>query len=132
MAVTKGYKQLIEEAEALVKTYTVEEVQRLVGHDNVTIVDIRDVRELQKLGKVPGAVHAPRGMLEFWVDPDSPYHRDLFAHEDTEYILYCGSGWRSALAAKAMHEMGLTNFAHMGGGFSGWTEANGDVEAKEA
>jgi len=132
MAVTKGYKELIAEAEALVKTYTMQEVQGLAVQDDVTIVDIRDVRELQKLGKIPGAVHAPRGMLEFWVDPDSPYHRDLFAHEDHEYILYCGSGWRSALAAKAMHEMGLTNFAHMGGGFSGWLEADGDIEVKES
>jgi len=89
------------------------------------------VRELQKLGKIPGAIHAPRGMLEFWVDPESPYYRENLADEGKEYILYCGSGWRSALATKAIHDMGLTNYAHMGGGFSGWAEAGGDVEKKE-
>ncbi|MGB0388612.1 MAG: rhodanese-like domain-containing protein [Ardenticatenaceae bacterium] len=128
MAVKKGYKQLVEEAEALIKTYSVEEALAFEGREDIVLVDIRDVRELQKLGKLPGAVHAPRGMLEFWVDPDSPYHREVFAAEEKEYVMYCGSGWRSALAAKAMHEMGLTNFAHIGGGFSGWKEAGGTIE----
>lgn len=128
MAVTKGYKQLIEEAEAVVKTYTVEEAKALVDRDDVVMLDIRDIRELTKMGKVQGATHAPRGMLEFWVDPDSPYYKEELGDESKEYVLYCGSGWRSALAAKAMHDMGLTNYAHMGGGFGGWKEGDGAIE----
>jgi len=64
---------------------------------NVVIVDIRDIRELQRTGTIPGAIHAPRGMIEFWVDPDSPYHKDIFAQEGKSYVFHCASGWRSAL-----------------------------------
>lgn len=131
MAVTKGYKQLIEEAEAVVKTYTVEDAKGFADRDDIVMVDIRDIRELHKMGKVAGATHAPRGMLEFWVDPESPYYRESLADESKEYVLYCGSGWRSALAAKAMYDMGLTNYAHMGGGFSGWSKAEGAIDPVE-
>lgn len=129
--ITKGYKQLIEEAEAEIETLPVEQVQALLDDENTIIVDIRDVRELWKGGKVPGAVHAPRGMLEFWVDPDSPYHRDVFAQDDKQYVLYCGGAWRSAIAARDLKNMGMTNVAHMAGGFGAWQEAQAPIEPVE-
>ena len=89
-------------------------------------VDIRDVRELDKLGTVPGSLHAPRGMLEFWVDPESPYHREAFSCGD-RLVLYCAAGWRSALATKTLQDMGLDKVCHIGGGFSAWVEAGGAV-----
>ena len=102
--ITKGYKQLVDEAEAVIETLSVEAAKNLHGDENVTFVDIRDVREVKREGKVAGALHAPRGMLEFWVDPDSPYHRDVFA-TGNKFVLYCASAWRSALAAKALQEL---------------------------
>ena len=97
---------LVEEAMAQVTTYTVEQARALHGHPGVVFVDIRDVRELEREGVIPGSVHAPRGMLEFWVDPASPYHRDVFA-QDKEYVLFCAAGWRSALATKTLMDMGM-------------------------
>ena len=95
------------------------------------LIDIRDVRELEREGIIPGAFHAPRGMLEFWVDPDSPYHRDVFA-QDKEYVLFCALGWRSALATKSLMDMGLERVAHVEGGFTAWKAAGAPVEAKKA
>ena len=129
MPVTKGIKALVEEAYARVETWTVEDSIARFGDETIQLVDIRDIRELWREGTVPGAVHAPRGMLEFWVDPESPYHREVFATEKT-LVFYCAAGWRSALAGKAMLEMGLTNVAHIDGGFKGWKEAGGPVEDK--
>lgn len=126
--ITKGYKQLVDEAEAVIETLSVEAAKNLHGDENVTFVDIRDVREVKREGKVAGALHAPRGMLEFWVDPDSPYHRDVFA-TGNKFVLYCASAWRSALAAKALQEMGFGPVAHIGGGFTAWKEADGPVDA---
>jgi len=120
---------LVEEAMAQVTTYTVEQARALHGHPGVQFVDIRDVRELEHEGVIPGSVHAPRGMLEFWVDPESPYHRDVFA-QDKEYVLFCAAGWRSALATKTLMDMGLERVAHVGGGFKAWRETGGPVEAK--
>ena len=128
--ITKGYKKLLEEAEAVIETLTVEDAKSLHGGENVTFVDIRDVREVKREGKVSGALHAPRGMLEFWIDPESPYHRDVFA-TGNKFVLYCASGWRSALAAKALQEMGFGPVAHVGGGFTAWKEADGPVDAPE-
>ena len=105
MPITKGYQQLVDEAMAQVKTYTVEQVRARLDDPGTQIVDIRDIRELTS-GTVPGAVHAPRGMLEFWVDPASPYHKPLYADESREFILFCGAGWRSALATKTLQDMG--------------------------
>ncbi len=127
---TKGYRQLVDEAEAEVETLSVEEAHRVLADGSRLIVDIRDVRELSREGKIPGAFHAPRGMLEFWVDPESPYHHAALSEAD-ELLLYCGSGWRSALAASTLQGMGMTNVAHIGGGFSGWVEAGYEVEKKE-
>lgn len=95
------------------------------------IVDIRDVRELEREGTVPGALLAPRGMLEFWVDPASPYHKPVFADESREFILFCGAGWRSALAAKTLQDMGLRNVAHIDGGFAAWKQAGAPVVTLE-
>ncbi|MEI8028961.1 MAG: rhodanese-like domain-containing protein [Comamonadaceae bacterium] len=127
MPITKGYQQLVAEAMAEVKTYSVAEVLARLHDPSVRIVDIRDVRELVD-GTVVGAFHAPRGMLEFWVDPASPYHKPLFADETKEFILFCGAGWRSALAAKALQDMGMTNVAHIDGGYAGWVKAGAPTE----
>ena len=126
----KGYKQLVDEANAVIDTIAVKDALPLVVDDSVSLIDIRDVRELWREGKIPGAVHAPRGMLEFWVDPDSPYHRDVFA-SGKKFVLYCKSGWRSALAAKQLQDMGLTPIAHIDGGFGAWVEAGGPTEKVE-
>ena len=122
MPITKGFRALVDEAMAQVKTYTVDEVKAKLADPKTQIVDIRDVRELGD-GLIVGAFHAPRCMLEFWVDPESPYHKKLFADEGREFILYCGLGWRSALAAKTLKDMGMTNVAHIDGGFSAWKKA---------
>ncbi len=118
---------MVAEANAEIDTLSVSEALALHGQAHVRFVDIRDVRELQKLGKITGAAHAPRGMLEFWADPESPYHRDLFASGD-KLVLYCASAWRSALATKTLQDMGLENVCHLDGGFSAWAELNGPVE----
>ncbi len=130
MPITKGYQQLVAEAMAQVKTYSVTEVQARLHDAAVQIVDIRDIRELAE-GTVLGAYHAPRGMLEFWVDPASPYHKPLFADESREFILFCGAGWRSALAAKALQEMGMSNVAHIEGGYTEWVKQGAPTETLE-
>ena len=129
MPLAKGYQQFLDEALAQVTTLGVAEAQALHGRDDVVFVDVRDVRELENEGVVPGAVHAPRGMLEFWVDPDSPYHREEFAH-DKEYVLFCAAGWRSALATRTLMDMGFGRVAHLHGGFTAWKEAGGPVAPK--
>ncbi len=120
--VTKGVKQLVAEANAEIETVSQDDAKKLLEDDGVVFVDIRDVRELERDGMIPGAFHAPRGMLEFWVDPDSPYYKDVFG-TGKKFILYCASAWRSALATKALKEMGLTPIAHLEGGFSAWKKA---------
>jgi rhodanese-related sulfurtransferase len=127
----KTAKQMVEEAEALIKTYSVDEAKALHGRPDVQFVDVRDVRELEREGVIPGAIHAPRGMLEFWVDPTSPYHRPEFA-QDKEFVLFCALGWRSALSTKTLVEMGLPRVAHIGGGFTAWKESGGPVAEKAA
>lgn len=128
MAITKGVKQLVQEAEAVITTYPLEDALGFSDRDDVVFLDIRDVRELEKVGRVEGAVHAPRGMLEFWFDPESPYFREAFGDEDKTYVLYCASAWRSALATKALQDMGMTNVGHIAGGFTAWKEADGPIE----
>jgi rhodanese-related sulfurtransferase len=130
MTITTGVKALVANAMAQIKTLSLAETQQLVDSDEAVIVDIRDVRELQREGKIKDAVHAPRGMLEFWVDPDSPYHRDVFAQDKT-YVLYCASAWRSALAAQALQEMGMLNVAHIEGGYIAWKAAQLPIETLE-
>lgn len=127
MPITKGYKQLLAEAEAKVVTRSVEECVPLLDDSSMVFVDLRDPRELDREGMVPDALHATRGMLEFWVDPESPYFKPIFADESKHFVLYCGGGWRSALAAETLQDMGMTNVSHVGGGFAAWKSAGAPV-----
>jgi rhodanese-related sulfurtransferase len=128
--ITTGYKALVDAAEREIETLPVEAAIPLVGRDDTVLVDIRDIRELQREGRVPGAFHCPRGMLEFWLDPDSPYHRPVFAQDKT-FVFFCGGGLRSALAAQTAQSMGLKPVAHIQGGFGAWKKAGGPVEMPE-
>ncbi len=128
--IVKGVKELVAEAEAEVESISAADAIALLDDPAVQFVDIRDIRELWRDGAVPGAHHAPRGMLEFWVDPESPYHRELFA-SDKRFIFFCAGGLRSALATQAVQRMGLAPVAHIAGGFAAWTEAGGPTEVKE-
>lgn len=128
--ITKGYRQLVDEANAIVEEIDVEAAKALHGRDDVQFVDIRDIRELEREGRVPGAFHCPRGMLEFWIDPDSPYAKPVF-QEPKRFVFYCASGWRSALAARTAQEMGLDKVSHLGGGFTAWRNSHGPVEMPE-
>lgn len=129
--ITKGIKELCAEAEREIETMTVEQVKAAMNDPNMQIVDIRDVRELWRDGAIPGSIHAPRGMLEFWVDPASPYHRKEFA-SGKKFIFYCAGGMRSALATQTVQRMGLKPVAHLEGGFGAWVKAGGPVEPREA
>lgn len=131
MLITKGCKALVEEARAKIRTIGFDEALRKHGDPNVVFVDIRDVRELERDGMIPGAFHAPRGMLEFWVDPDSPYYKDVFG-SGKEFVFYCASAWRSALATAVVQEMGLAPVCHVDGGFSGWKKNGGPVAQRPA
>ncbi len=114
-------KELVKAAKAEIETLSRDEVWRLAEAGDALVVDIRDPRELEREGRFPGALHAPRGMLEFWFDPASPYHKEEFA-TDKKIILFCAGAWRSALAAKALQDMGAQNVAEMDGGFKAWKE----------
>ena len=127
MPITKGFRTLVDEAMAQVTTYSVDQVRARLSDPKVQIVDIRDPRELEQGGTLPGALLAPRGMLEFWVDPDSPYFKPVFADESKEFVLFCGAGWRSALATKTLMDMGMRNVAHIDGGFAAWKQAEAPV-----
>ena len=116
---------MVAAAEVEVQTLTIEEVMSSV-EEGALLVDLRDVRELRREGTIPGSYHAPRGMLEFWVDPDSPYHHEALSSAK-QLVLFCNLGWRSALAAKALQDMGMTNVAHLAGGFDSWKGAGGEV-----
>ena len=126
----KGYKALLEDANAVIETVPVDQARHLHGDPGVVFVDLRDPREIQREGRIPGAFSCPRGMLEFWIDPDSPYAKPVFA-EDKRFLFYCASGWRSALATRAAQEMGLPKVAHVGGGFTAWRDGGGAVEIPE-
>ena len=117
-----GYKELIAHAMNQIETLSLEKGQALIGDGETVFVDIRDVRELEREGMIPNAMHAPRGMLEFWVDPDSPYYKPIFG-EGKRLVLYCASAWRSALATETLQRMGVPNVSHIEGGFSAWKKA---------
>ncbi|WP_127113607.1 rhodanese-like domain-containing protein [Shimia sediminis] len=127
MAITP-VKTLVTEAKEQIETLSQEEAQARAEADETLMVDIRDIRELKRDGRIPGAMHAPRGMLEFWVDPESPYHKPEFA-TDKKLVLFCASAWRSALAVKALQDMGVENIAEMEGGFSAWKGRGAPVES---
>jgi rhodanese-related sulfurtransferase len=128
MALDLGYKALLEAAEKEIRTLTTEEARQMLDRDDVQFVDIRDVRELEREGRIPGAFHATRGMLEFWIDPDSPYFKDVFAADKT-FVFYCQSGWRSALATQTVQRMGLPKVCHIGGGYRAWKDSGAPTEA---
>ena len=120
-------KQLVNRALKEIETISVEQASALLDDEGTVIVDIRDVRELYRDGKIPGALHAPRGMLEFWVDPDSEYHRKIFS-SGKRFVLYCAKSHRSALATQTIQNMGLEPVCHIDGGFLAWREAGLAVE----
>ena len=128
--ITKGIKELCAEAEAEIETITAEEAVKCADDETVQLIDIRDIRELWREGAIPGAMHAPRGMLEFWGDPESPYYREDFA-SGKRFIFFCAGGLRSALATQTVQRMGLKPVAHIAGGFAAWKEAGGQTVAKE-
>jgi rhodanese-related sulfurtransferase len=128
--ITRGYKAMVAEANAKIETLSPQDAVELHGREDVVLVDLRDPRELEREGKVPGAFHCPRGMLEFWIDPDSPYHKPVFA-QDKRFVFFCAGGMRSALAAATASDMGLKPVAHIEGGFGKWKEAGGPVQAAQ-
>ena len=125
--IIKGYKQLLEEANKEVETVSIDKAIELHADENYTFVDLRDFRELQRSGKIPGSFSCPRGMLEFWIDPESPYHKEIFS-TNNNFIFYCASAWRSALATKAAKDMGLLKVSHIEGGFTNWEKSGGKIE----
>lgn len=129
--ITLGHQQLMAEAEAAIQHISVGDAMGLLQRDDVVFVDIRDVRELRREGKVPGAFHAPRGMLEFWVDPASPYFKPVFG-EDKTFVIHCASGWRSMLATEVLQRMGLKPVVNLKGGFDAWKKAGGPIEVVES
>lgn len=124
-----GYRELIDHAMAAIETVPLDRAQKLLSDPNVVFVDIRDVRELEREGMITGAMHAPRGMLEFWVDPESPYFKPIFG-EGKQLVLYCASAWRSALATETLQKMGVPHVSHLEGGFSAWKKSGLPIEAK--
>jgi rhodanese-related sulfurtransferase len=126
LTIKKGIYQLVEEANKIVEEISIPKALALYEEEGIQFVDLRDIRELKREGKIPGAYHCPRGMLEFWIDPESPYAKEIF-QQDLKFVLFCGGGLRSALAGKAAIEMGLTNVVHMQGGFTAWVKAEGVI-----
>ena len=120
-------KQMVADANKEVEEISITDARLLIGQEDVLFIDIRDIREVAKTGRIVGARHVPRGMLEMWIDPDTPYHRSFFADEK-KFIFYCAGAWRSALAAKTAQDMGLTPVAHLEGGMTAWIEAGAPIE----
>ncbi len=130
LQIKKSTRQMVAEATAEIETLRVDEARSLLGRQDVTFVDLRDPREIWREGGIPGAVQVTRGMLEFWIDPDSPYHKHFFT-SGNRFVFFCGGGWRSALAAKAAQDMGLTPVCHVEGGFTEWKKSGAPVEIVE-
>ena len=127
MSIITPVKSLVAKAKSETKAVTPQQAFDQLRARTAILIDIRDIRELQREGQIDGAFHAPRGMLEFWVDPQSPYHKEVFAQAGN-LILFCASSWRSALAAKTLQDMGLNNIFDMEGGFNGWKSAGLPIE----
>ena len=119
--------EMVTQARAKIEEIETPDLITMMDDPNVIIVDIRDIRERQRSGYIPGSFHAPRGMIEFWIDPESPYHKDIFAQEGKKYVFHCASGWRSALTVATLLEMGF-EAAHLKEGFSTWEKQGGPVE----
>ena len=119
--------EMVKNARARIEEIETSDLITMMENPNVVIVDIRDIRERQRSGYIPGSFHAPRGMIEFWIDPESPYHKDVFAQEGKKYVFHCASGWRSALTVATLKDMGF-EAAHLKEGFSTWEKQGGPVE----
>ena len=130
LQIRKSVRQMVVDASSEIETLNVEQARVLHGRPDVTFVDLRDPREIWRDGGIPGAVQVTRGMLEFWIDPGSPYHKDFFA-SGNRFVFFCAGGWRSALAAKTAQDMGLTPVCHVEGGFGAWKKAGAPVETVE-
>jgi rhodanese-related sulfurtransferase len=130
LQIRKSTRQMVDEALAEIETLSVDEARALLGRPDVTFIDLSDPRELWREGGIPGAVNVTRGMLEFWIDPASPYHKPMFT-SGNKFVFFCGGGWRSALAAKAAQDMGLTPVCHVHGGFGAWKNSGAPVEVVE-
>ena len=126
----KSAAEMVKAARARIQEIETQDLMEMVSDPDVVIVDIRDIRERQRTGAIPGSVHAPRGMIEFWVDPDSPYYKDVFGQDGKKYVFHCASGWRSALTVATLQDMGF-EAAHLKEGFSTWAEQGGPVEPLE-
>ena len=124
----KTVKNMVAEAKSKINEIDAKEAIKFFNDENVIFIDLRDIRERQKLGFIPGSFHAPRGMLEFWIDPESPYFKDIF-NTNKKYIFHCAAGWRSALAVSTLNDMGF-EASHITDGFAGWVEEKGPVEFK--
>jgi len=131
MSLKIGYQALIAEALSKIETLNLEQANALLGDADTSFIDIRDIRELEREGMLPGALHAPRGMLEFWVDPESPYYKPVFG-EGKRLVLYCASAWRSALATETLQRMGVSRVCHIAGGFTAWKAAQLPIVDKPA
>lgn len=127
--ITTGYQTLLDAANARVRAVSPEDAKSLLGREDHVFIDLRDPRELEREGAIPGAFHCPRGMLEFWIDPASPYHKDIFARDAT-FVFFCAGGWRSALAGVTALDMGLKPVVHLEGGFTAWVKAGGAVDRR--
>ena len=121
---------MVNNARARIEEIETSDLIIMMEDPNVVIVDIRDIRERQRSGYIPGSFHAPRGMIEFWIDPESPYHKDIFAQEGKKYVFHCASGWRSALTVATLQDMGF-EAAHLQEGFSTWEKQGGAVEQQD-
>jgi len=119
--------QMVSDARARIEEIETADLITMLDEPNVVVVDIRDVRERQRSGFIPGSFHAPRGMIEFWIDPDSPYFKDIFAQEDKRFVFHCASGWRSAITTATLQDMGF-DAAHLKEGFSTWEKQGGPVD----
>ena len=122
--------QMVANARGKIEEIDAGDAIGLLENPGVVIVDIRDVRERQRAGYIPGSFHCPRGMVEFWVDPDSPYYKDIFGR-DVQFVFHCASGWRSAITVETLQRMGFENIAHIRDGFTSWKEAGGPIEVPE-
>ena len=131
MKLKKGFRQMVDEAKSRIRTISLDEARARHGREDVVFIDLRDVRELEREGMIPGAFHCHRGMLEFWIDPDSPYHKDIFA-SGKEFVFYCNGAWRSALATDVAQQMGLEPVLEMDGGFAAWKKAGFPVAERSA
>ncbi len=126
----KGFRELLDEANAEIEAISPDEAANLLEDEETVFIDLRDQRELEREGRIPGAKHVPRGMLEFWIDPESPYHKPFFA-SGKSFVFFCAGGWRSALATKTAQDMGLAPVKHILGGYTAWKAAGLPVEPGE-